>query len=200
MRMACCAFSKPVSLGGGRSTRPGSRDRARPAPGTRTAPPRTHRRPTASGAGQHRGRRRDAQPGPRADAAAVPGQHVLVPARRRLRDRLRPAVPGRHARDHHRYRRRQRMPLPPRLPRIGQETPPATPAGTPGPVPVPAGRWRRMQPASHDEDTGVVLSVLVCQGWYPNHHHGPAPSRQAHPHHRTLCHALPRQPSNFTAK
>ena len=30
-----------------------------------------------------------------------------------------------------------------------------------------------MQPASHDEDTGVVLSVLVCQGWHPNHHHGP---------------------------
>jgi hypothetical protein len=35
----------------GRSTRPGSRDRARPAPGTRTAPPRTHRRLAASGAG-----------------------------------------------------------------------------------------------------------------------------------------------------
>jgi hypothetical protein len=32
-----------------------------------------------------------------------------------------------------------------------------------------------MQPASHDEDTGVVLSVLVCQGWHPNHHHGPHP-------------------------
>jgi len=122
---------------------------------------------------RHQGRRRDAQPGPRADAAAVPGQHVLVPARR-LRDRLRPAVPGRHARDHHRYQRRPRMPLPPRLPRIGQETPPATPAGTPGPVPVPAGMWR-MRPAGHDEDTGVVLSVLVCQGWHPNHHHGPRP-------------------------
>jgi hypothetical protein len=53
--------------------------------------------------------------------------------------------------------------------------PPATPAGTRDPVPVPAGRRRRMQPASHDEDTGVVLSVLVCQGWHPNHHHGPRP-------------------------
>jgi hypothetical protein len=41
--------------------------------------------------------------------------------------------------------------------------------------PSPAGRRRRMQPASHDEDTGVVLSVLVCQGWRPNHHHGPRP-------------------------
>ncbi len=30
-----------------------------------------------------------------------------------------------------------------------------------------------MQPASRGEDTGVVLSVLVCQGWHPNHHHGP---------------------------
>ena len=174
MRMACCAFSKPVSSGAGRSTRPGWRDRARPAPGTRTAPPRTHRRPAASGAGQHRGRRRDAQPGPRADAAAVPGQHVLVPDRR-LCDRLRPAVPGRHARDHHRYRRRQRMPLPPAASADRSGDPPVTPAGTRGPVPVAAGRWRRMQPASHDEDTGVVLSVLVCQGWHPNHHHGPRP-------------------------
>jgi hypothetical protein len=32
-----------------------------------------------------------------------------------------------------------------------------------------------MQSASHDEDTGVVRSVLVCQGWHPNHHHGPRP-------------------------
>src|ERR1035437_5811029 len=53
--------------------------------------------------------------------------------------------------------------------------PPATPAGTRDPVPVPAGRRRRMQPASHDEDTGVVRSVLGYQGWHPNHHHGPRP-------------------------
>jgi hypothetical protein len=89
----------------------------------------------------------------------VPGQHVLVPARR-LRDRLRPAVPGRHARDHHRYQRRQRMPLSPAASADRSGDPPATPAWTRDPVPVAAGRRRRMQPASHDEDTGVVLSVL----------------------------------------
>ena len=69
---------------------------------------------------QHGSGRRHPQPGPRADPAAVRGQHLLVPVRRRLRDRQRPAVPGRHARDQHRDQRRQRMPLPPRLARIGQ--------------------------------------------------------------------------------
>jgi hypothetical protein len=64
--------------------------------------------------------------------------------------------------------------FPPRLPRIGQETLQRLPHGHGDPVPVAAGRRRRMQPASHDEDTGVVLSVLVCQGWHPNHHHGRA--------------------------
>src|ERR1035438_2011972 len=69
---------------------------------------------------QRRSRRRDAQPGPGADAAAVRGQHVLVPARRGLRDRQRPVVPRRHPRDQHRYQRRQQVPLPLRPPLIGQ--------------------------------------------------------------------------------
>ena len=69
---------------------------------------------------QHRRGRRRPQPGPRAGPAAVRGQHLLVPARRRLRDRQRPAQRGRRARRHHRYQRRQRMPLPPRLARVGQ--------------------------------------------------------------------------------
>jgi hypothetical protein len=69
---------------------------------------------------RHRGRRRT-QPGPGADAQPCPASTSLVPARR-LRDRRRPAVPGRHARDHHRYQRRQQIALSPRLPRIGQET------------------------------------------------------------------------------
>ena len=69
---------------------------------------------------QHRRRRRHPQPGPRADPAAVRGQHLLVPALRRLRHRQRPAMPARRARRHHRDQRRQRMPLPPLLPRIGQ--------------------------------------------------------------------------------
>src|ERR1039457_3877387 len=70
---------------------------------------------------QHRGGRRDPQPGPRADPAAVARQHVLVPARRGLRDRQRPVVRGRPARDQHRYQRGQRMPLPPPVPPVGQE-------------------------------------------------------------------------------
>ena len=69
---------------------------------------------------QHRRGRRHPQPGPRVDPAAVRGQHLLVPARRRLRDRQRAAQRGRRARHQHRHQRRQRMPLPPRLARIGQ--------------------------------------------------------------------------------
>jgi len=69
---------------------------------------------------QHRGGRRDPQPGPRADAAAVPGQYLLVPSRCGLRDRQRPAVPRRHARDQHRYQRGQRMPLSPPVPAVRQ--------------------------------------------------------------------------------
>ena len=109
---------------------------------------------------QHRGGRRDPQPGPRADPAAVPGQRVLVPARRGLRDRQRPAVRGRHARDQHRYQRGQRMPLPPPAPRIGQEAVQRSRSGT-GPGAAPAGKWRLMQSVSHDEATGAVLSVTV---------------------------------------
>ena len=69
---------------------------------------------------RHRRGRRRPQPGPRAGPAAVRGQHLLVPARRRLRDRQRPAQRGRRARRHHRHQRRQRMPLPPRLARVSQ--------------------------------------------------------------------------------
>ena len=69
---------------------------------------------------QHRRGRRHPQPGPRADPAAVRGQHLLAPAPRGLRDRQRPRARRRHARDQHRYQRRQRMPLPLRFPRIGQ--------------------------------------------------------------------------------
>ena len=72
-------------------------------------------------------------------------------------------------------------------------------AGTRDPVPVAAGRRRRMQPASHDEDTGVVLSVLVCQGWHPNHHHGRALTSSTSAPQDPVSRAA-RQPSNFTAK
>jgi hypothetical protein len=58
---------------------------------------------------------------------------------------------------------------------------------------------RRMQPASHDEDTGVVLSVLVCQGWHPNHHHGRALTSSTSAPQDPVSRAA-RQPSNFTAK
>ena len=40
---------------------------------------------------------------------------------------------------------------------------------------APDGKWRRMHSISHDESTGVVLAVMICQGWHPDHHHGPRP-------------------------
>jgi hypothetical protein len=69
---------------------------------------------------QHRRGRRHPQPGPRAYPAAVRGQHLLAPARRRLRHRQRTRARSGHPRDQHRHQRRQRMPLPPRLPHISQ--------------------------------------------------------------------------------
>ena len=80
---------------------------------------------------QHRGRRRDAQPGPRADTAAVPGQQVLVPA-------AAPPAPR---------RARTPRPRPSPIPATAADAaspaastdpsggPPATPAGTRDPVP-----------------------------------------------------------------
>ncbi|MGH3282371.1 MAG: helix-turn-helix domain-containing protein [Trebonia sp.] len=55
-------------------------------------------------------------------AAAVRRQHLLVPARRGLRGRQRPAMRGRHGRDQHRYQRRQPVALPAGLARIGQQS------------------------------------------------------------------------------
>ena len=69
---------------------------------------------------QHRRRRRHPQPGPRAHPAAVRGQHVLVPALRRLRHLQRPVMPARRAAGHHRDQGHQLMPLPPVFPHIGQ--------------------------------------------------------------------------------
>ena len=57
-------------------------------------------------------RRRDPQPRRRADPATVGGQQLLVPARSRLRDRQRPAVPGRRPCHRHRDQRRQLVPDP----------------------------------------------------------------------------------------
>jgi hypothetical protein len=56
----------------------------------------------------------------RADPAAVRGQQLLVPARRRLRDCQRALVPARRARCQHRYHRRQLMADPPPVLRISQ--------------------------------------------------------------------------------
>ena len=99
---------------------------------------------------------------PRADAAAVPGQHVLVPARR-LCDACAPPCPDATPATITDTGDGSGCRFPPRLPRIGQETLQRLPQGHGIRCPSPAGRRRRMQPASRDEDTGVVLSVLVCQ-------------------------------------
>ena len=69
---------------------------------------------------QHGRRRRGPQPGPRAGPAAVRRQHLLVPARRGLRDRQRPAMRPRRSRGHHRHQGHQLMALPPRPAHIGQ--------------------------------------------------------------------------------
>ena len=59
---------------------------------------------------QRRRRRRHPPPGHRADPAAVPGQHLLAPARGGLRNRQRAAVPAGNPRHQHRYQRRQPVP------------------------------------------------------------------------------------------
>ena len=47
---------------------------------------------------------------------------------------------------------------------------------------VPPGKWREMQPASHDEDTGAVSLVTDLWRGNLNHHHEPRPL-QPDPHH-----------------
>ncbi len=69
---------------------------------------------------QHRRRRRDPLPGPRAHPAAMRGQNLLAPARRCQRRLQRPAIPARRGPGRHRHQGHQFMPLPPVLPRIGQ--------------------------------------------------------------------------------
>ena len=69
---------------------------------------------------QRRCRRRDPQPGPRGHPAAVHGQHVLIPPRRGLRDRQRPAEPGRRPCHRHRDQRRQLVPDPVQPPQVRQ--------------------------------------------------------------------------------
>ena len=164
-RQAVSASAFPASLPsravrprGARHTRPGSRDPAPSRRGPRTGRPRIRRGPAASAAcpAWMRTARRAARSA--GYPAAVRGQHVLVPACRRLRDRQRAAQRRRHSRDQHRGQRGQRMPLSPRLARIGQpplqHRPHRYRIGA-----APAGRWRRMQRASHDEDTGAVKAV-----------------------------------------
>ena len=104
---ACCP-SPASPVGGAPPPAPPPAGPAPQAPPRPTAPPPPHPHPAGR---RHRGRRRCPRRC-RAHPAAVPGQHLLVPARRRLRDRQRTGVPARHPRHQHRQQRAQRMPDP----------------------------------------------------------------------------------------
>jgi len=84
--------------------------------------------------------------------AAVRGQHLLVPARRGLRDRQRPTAT--ETSDASRCRT-------PRGFRRSASRPASDTRNAAGSGAAPAGRMRRMQSISHDEPTGVVLTATV---------------------------------------
>ena len=88
------------------------------------------------------------------------GQHLLIPARRRLRDGQRPAYSAAatpaattDTSDGSGCRF-------PRALRVSVSRPSSASRSDTGSGTIPAGRWRRMQSVSHDEEPGAAKAVL----------------------------------------